>query len=127
MDKEKFLITVIDFIERGILPKVKSDVLRWAGGGLLPMLLVVMGQKMDELSGATAILGITDLNGNVDVQQLKKFFDGAFRLQPELRIEAQGLLPKNSPEILKDLLDGVAIRLSAQDANDLIAMLDERR
>ena len=126
MDKEKFLFTVIDFIERGILPKVKSDILRWAGGGMLPMLFIVLNQKLDELSGMLTALGIMGANGDISLQQVQAFLDGAFRQQPELRLEAQTLLPKNVPEYIRDMFDGVAVRLSSQDANDFMVMLRER-
>ena len=126
MDKEKFIFTVIDFIERGILPKVKSEMLRWAGGGLLPMLFIVLNQKLDEMSGFLTTVGIMGTDGNISIQQIQAFLDGAFRQQPELRLEACSMLPKNVPEYLRDMFDGVAIKLSSQDAGDFMAMLRER-
>lgn len=126
MEQDKFILTVIDFIERGILPKVKSENLRWIGGGLLPMVCPLLACKINEASVMLKVIGIMDEGGNISIDNTKKFMEGAFHQQPELRVEIASLLPKECPEIVKDWLEGVAVKLSSQDANDFIAMLNER-
>lgn len=126
MEQDKFILTVIDFIERGILPKVKSDNLRWIGGGLLPMVCPLLARKINDVSGMFKMVGIMDDDGHISVDNTKKFMDGAFQQQPELRVEIASLLPKECPEIVRDWLEGVAVKLSSQDASDFIAMLNER-
>ena len=126
MERSKFILTAIDFIERAILPKVKTENLRWFAGGILPFLVPILSNKMDEVSGPLSFLGIMDSDGGVSVEGLKKFFENAYKQQPELRIDIVSVLPKNTPEIVRDWLDGVVVKLSQQDSKDFIIMLEER-
>ena len=126
MDRTAFLITVVDFIERAILPKVSSEGMRWSIGAALPFLPSLLNMKLNEYAEILSVLGVMDSDGNINLDAVKESLDKAFKAQATLKVNIGSLLPKNVPELLREKLSGLNVTFTQQDAKDFLLMLRER-
>lgn len=110
MTVKDFLVVLTSFLEGNLGPGIENylgGAAPWILGGVMAGISRGIAAKVNENAELLKMLGIMSEDGNISIDGVEEFLEGAFEKSPELRIDPKKVIGlKFDNPLLNSILDG---------------------
>lgn len=129
MTVKDFLVVLTSFLEGNLGPGLENHLggaAPWILGGVMAGVSRGVAAKVNENSELLKMLGIMSEDGNINIDGVEEFLEGAFQKSPELRIDPKKVIGlKFDNPLLNNILDGEIV-FRPEEGKEFISMLKNR-